>query len=116
MDWQTIVIFDCLWYLFDKDRKVLEKVILSIPPEIRSLYSNGTVAFITSIDINDLKPYSTSDYNKLINELQDRVENACTESGERKLKDGFANGIVSEQELKNFIKTVQLPRLKKLLA
>lgn len=116
IDWQVIIIFNCMWYLFDKDREIMFKILSALPESIRSFYSNDTVAFTTSIDINDLKPYSEKDYYALTASIREKLDNACTEQGEEKLKRDYAKGRVSDDTLKEFIKTVQIPRLKKLLA
>lgn len=114
-DWQLIIILDCIWYLFDKDAQVMDSVFSIVPSTVRSFYANNTIAFATSIDVNDLIPYTSEQFNKITNEISEKVSYACQESEELKLKEKFAEGRVSDDKLKEFIKTVQLPRLKTLL-
>lgn len=114
-DWQLIVVLDSIWYLFDKDENALNKVLSTVPPTIRSFYSNKTIAFSCKIDVNDLRPYTENQFNEVTNELEGKIEKACFESDELNLKIKFSENRIPEKQLVDFIKTVQIPRLKKLL-
>ena len=116
VDWQLVVVLDCACFFFGRDKEVLERIVSTIPPEVLSFYSNDTVAFSSPIRSSDLRSFSREDFYKICSEAREKSENACYNPGERDLKYGYANGRVSEQQFRDFVESVQIPRLKSVLA